>query len=420
MKSHHKGRGVAKVVLIIAVGLFVFTSPLFASGGQESQTGSTTSSAVSPVDPDRGWFSEARQQDPGTRLPGIEPVGLSDGEQLRVVATTNIVGDVVVQVAGELADVATLIPTGQNPHAWEPSPRDMADVERAHLVFINGLGLEEGFEETLENDRNGIMVPVSAGVAVLDRPGESDESRALGQAGRDESDHSDDEADSHADVHGDHGEETDHGEESDHGQESDHTDANNETHSDGHHDHQHGNPHTWFSPLNAMIWVENIRYALSSADPANAEGYRNNAEAYLNALGQLDREMQSRFSSIPEGRRNLVVDHASLGYFARDYGFRILGSVIPNTTDQAEPSSRDIARLVQTIREHDVPAIFIGGTASRGLQNLVDAVAREVGRDLPVLTLLTGSLAASGQAGDTYLEFMKFNTEQIVQGLTGN
>jgi ABC-type Zn uptake system ZnuABC Zn-binding protein ZnuA len=113
-----------------------------------------------------------------------------------------------------------------------------------------------------------------------------------------------------------------------------------------------------------------------------------------------------------------VVDHAALGYFAEEYGFEVVGAVIPSTTDQAEPSAQDIAQLVEQIREEDVQAIFVGGTASRGLRNLVETVADEVGRELPIGELLTGSLAPRGQTGDTYLEFARHNAEVITEALS--
>ena len=100
-------------------------------------------------------------------LPHIEPADLGGGESLQVVASTSIVGDVVRQVAGSAATVNVLMRRGQNPHAYEPTPREMTRVEDAYLVFVNGLDLEEGLMDSIEDVAESYVVPVSAGISVL-------------------------------------------------------------------------------------------------------------------------------------------------------------------------------------------------------------------------------------------------------------
>jgi len=134
-------------------------------------------------------------------------------------------------------------------------------------------------------------------------------------------------------------------------------------------------------------------------------------------LEALDLDIRQQVSQVPRSNRKLVVDHVALTYFAEEYGFEILGEVIPSVSDQAEPSARHIAELAEVIREEGVSAIIIGGTAGRGLRNLVNAVAEEVGKDIQIVEILTGSLASVGGRGDTYLDFVWFNTEQIVSAL---
>jgi ABC-type Zn uptake system ZnuABC Zn-binding protein ZnuA len=307
-------------------------------------------------------------------LPHIDPVDLGAGERLTVVATTSIVGDVVQNIAGDAAEVTVLMARGQNPHAYEPTPRAMARMNDAHVVFVNGLNLEENLMEALKGMDAGYVVPVSAGI----------EPRGGGH-------------------HHDH--------------DDDHDDHDHDHEEDDHH-HAAGDPHFWFAPTNVIVWAENIAEALSEADPRNHEAYEANADAYIAELEAIDREIRAGVAEIPRSRRKLVVDHAALGYFADEYGFEVVGAVIPSTTDQAEPSAQDIAGLVEVIREEDVRAIFVGGTAGRGLRNLVNTVAEEVGRDLPVVELLTGSLAPEGSRGDTYLEFARYNGEAITGALS--
>ncbi len=302
-------------------------------------------------------------------IPHIEPADLAAGESLLVVASTSIVGDVVRRIAGSAATVEVLMPLGQNPHAYEPTPRAIATVEDSYIAFVNGLNLEEALMETIENVAGTYIVPVSAGIAVLEG--------------------------------GDHDDDHDHDHDDDHD-----------------HDHAGGDPHFWFDPTNVIAWAENIAEALSEADPANSSTYETNRDAYIAELEALDLEIRSQIASIPRDRRKLAADHVALGYYADEYGLEIIGEVIPSVSDQAEPSAQHIAELAEVIRVENVPAIVVGGTAGRGLRNLVDAVTEEVGEELAIIEILTGSLAQAGSRGDTYLDFVRFNTEQIVAGLS--
>jgi len=320
-------------------------------------------------------------------MPHIEPAELGAGESLRVVASTSIVGDVVRQVAGSAATVDVLMAVGQNPHAYEPTPRAIANLEDSHIAFVNGLDLEEALMDSIETVAESDVVPVSAGISVL---------------GADDHDHDDHhhESDDHEEEH--------HEEHEEHGHDHEHD-----------HDHAGGDPHFWFDPTNVIIWTENIAEALSEADPSNTAMYEANRDAYIAELEALDLDIRQQVSSIPRNRRKLVVDHVALTYFADEYGFEITGEVIPSVSDQSEPSARHIAQLAEVIREEEVPAIVIGGTASTGLRDLVSAVAEEVGREIEIVEILTGSLAPEGSRGDTYLAFVRFNTEQIVSALGG-
>jgi ABC-type Zn uptake system ZnuABC Zn-binding protein ZnuA len=317
---------------------------------------------------------------------GVEPVDLTDGRLLRVVATTSIVGDVVRNVAGDAADVTVLMAVGQNPHGYTPTPRAIAEIERADLVIVNGFDLEENLVDVVETTARGYVVEASERITPL---GSSDDHGHEVEADDDHGDHDD----------------------------YDHEGEGDDDHADHDHVHAAGDPHVWFDPNNVLSWVDTIEDALSDADPERAPVFAANAEAYRSRLRDLDRMIRRDVETIPTERRKLVLDHASLDYFAFRYGFETIGAVIPATTDQAEPSAREVARLVEQIREEAVPAVFVGGTASRGMRNMVEAVAAEVGRDVRIGTLLTGSLAPSGQPGDTYIGFMEYNVSQIVENL---
>ena len=290
-------------------------------------------------------------------LPRIDPVTL-DGRKLKVVATTSFIGDVLTNIAGSATEITVLMPRGQNPHSWEPSPRNIMAIEDADLIFINGLGLEEELISILGGMNTAPVVPVSVGIEVLERS-EQDE-----------------------------------------------------------HQHDIADPHVWFSPLNVIKWAENIGTAISMADPVNGERYEMAAEAYISELQALDSEIRNILSILDSVDKKLVMDHVSFDYYAREYGFEILGNLVPTMNDQAEPSARDIAALTELVRAENVKAIFVGGTAGRGLKNLASSVAAEAGQNLPVVELLTGSLASEGQRGANYPDFIRYNTEMIVEALS--
>jgi ABC-type Zn uptake system ZnuABC Zn-binding protein ZnuA len=302
---------------------------------------------------------------------------LPAGEVPSVVATTSIAGDVVRQVAGNVAEVTVLLPLGADPHSFEPAPRDIALMTDADAVFINGLGLEEFLGSTLEN--SGIdpdrIISLSEGITTRDT------------------------------AAADHDHEEEHSDE--------HSDGHSEEHADEHsHDHSGADPHVWFSPINIMVWTDNAAAALSALDPANAETYAANAAAYKAQLEELDAFIQEQISSIPEENRELVTDHRAFGYFADRYGLTQIGAVVPAYSTVAEPSARELAALQDTIAEHQVPAIFVGRSVN---PQMAEQIANDSG--IALIPLYTGSLSAADGSAPTYIDMMRYNTERIVEGL---
>ncbi len=320
---------------------------------------------------------EAEEEHSGEMtLPELVPVQLGAGERLNVVATTSLIGDVVSQIGGEQITLASVMGVGQDPHTYEPVPADIALLEQADVIFSNGLDFEEGLVEPLASLADRVpVVPVSAGVDVI------------------EGGH----AHHHHEEHEGEAEEEHEGEE------------------EHHHEHEHaaGDPHTWMDPRNVMIWADNIAYALSALDPAHADVYRANAEAYKAQLEELDSYIAAQVARIPEANRKLVTDHEALGYFARRYGFETLGAVIPNVTTSAEPSAAELAGLVETIRTEQVRAIFVSTSVS---DELARVVAEEVGYEVQILYLYH-ELGEPGSGAETYLGMMRTNIDTIVAGL---
>ena len=304
----------------------------------------------------------------------------ADG-RLKIAATTTFVGETVARVGGEQVELTVLLEPGQNPHAYQPTPQDLARVADARLLFVNGFQLE-GFVDDLvaSAGRSLQVVEVSEGIDPLLVSGDGH-------------DHEHEEEAEH-----DHDEETGH----DHQEEAGHEKKGSEFGQD---------PHVWFDPNNVILWVDNVADALAEADPAHAEDYQQNAEAYRQELLALDSWIRETVAEIPSEDRKLVTDHTAFGYFVEEYGFQQVGAVTPAPTTEAETSGKQLAELIDLIRSEEVKAIFVGMDFD---PTLSERVAEDTGVEL--VPLYFGSLTQGGNA-DTYLEFMRYNVEAIVEAL---
>ena len=298
---------------------------------------------------------------------GLKAEQPSSAGRLRVVATTTIVADVVLQVGADRVDLGVLLPVGSDPHSFEPTPQEIAKVAAAEVVFANGGGLEEFLANLIESAGAQDRVHyVSDGVNFLETG------------------------------------------ESDHGSEADGTQEQAaET------GHQHGvDPHTWTDPNNVRVWVQNIENTLTELDPANAEAYQANAEAYLAELEQLDAWIREQVSQVPAADRKIVSDHGIFGYYAQAYGFEQVGTLIPGYSTLAEPSAQELAKIEDAIRDVQVKAIYVGKSVN---PSLAARVAADTG--IQLIYIYTGSLSEPGGEAGTYLDYMRYNTNAFVEPL---
>src|SRR5205807_69516 len=152
-------------------------------------------------------------------------------------------------------------------------------------------------------------------------------------------------------------------------------------------------PHAWQSIGNAKIYVANIRTALSAADPASAERFRVNAEAYLAKLDALDREVRDAVAKLPPARRKVISTHNAFGYFAAAYGIEFIAPLGVST--ESEPSARDIAKIITQVRQAKIPAVFLENiTDPRLMGRILAETGARVGG-----TLYSDSL--TGEKGDS-------------------
>lgn len=225
----------------------------------------------------------------------------ADDGKVQVVTTVAPITNIVQNVGGELVDVTGIVPEGTNSHTFEPAPSDAAALAEADVVFINGMHLEEPTRELAEaNVRDGVPI-VSLGERTI-TPDEYIYDFSFPKASGDP------------------------------------------------------NPHLWTDPLYAQRYAQIVKNTLSELDPGSAELYEENDLAFAERIDELDRDVRKVTETVPPENRVLLTYHDSFPYFAREYGWTIIGAIQP--ADFAEPTAQEVARLIDQIRAQHVPAIF--------------------------------------------------------------
>ncbi|MDX6644492.1 MAG: hypothetical protein QOK40_219, partial [Miltoncostaeaceae bacterium] len=174
-------------------------------------------------------------------------------------------------------------------------------------------------------------------------------------------------------------------------------------------------PHWWHDPVNAEAAVRRVRDALAAAAPEGRAAFEHNAARYLGRLRALDRAIAGCFARVPSGQRKLVTDHDAFGYFARRYGIRVIGAVIPSQTTQAQASAGDVARLTALIRREGVRAVFPESSVN---PKLAQAIAGQTGASAGY-TLYGDTLGPAGSDGASYLQMEAANADAMVRGFSG-
>jgi len=295
-----------------------------------------------------------------------------------VVVTTTILGDITANVAGDGARIEVLMPLGANPHAYEPSAQQAALMRDAALIVTNGIELEEGLLDVIgEVESEGI--PVLAVGELLDpQP-------VVALAGHEEEGH----------------EEEGHEEEG---------------HEEEGHDHDHAgglDPHVWMDPVRMEQAASLIGAELADL---GIEGSIERADEYVAELAGLSTYIEEQIATIPAADRKIVTNHLAYNYYAERYDMTLLGTVIPALTTEAETSAAEFAALVELMEHEGVSVIFSSTTES---VELAEAVAAEVGYEVQVVKLYTGSLGEAGSGADTYIGMMRTSTDLIVEALAG-
>jgi zinc/manganese transport system substrate-binding protein len=270
--------------------------------------------------------------------------------KLRVVATFSVLGEFVATVGDTNVEVTTLVGPDGDAHTFDPTPADAAKLAAADVIVENGAGFEGWLDKLVTSSGTKAKRVVATGGMTL--------------------------------IKADGGHETD--------------------------------PHVWHSVPNAMHMVEKVRDGLSAADPARAPDYKANAVVLLNKLKTLDGWVEGEVKKLPAERRKLVTSHDTFAYFAKRYGFTVVGTAIPSvSTAAADPSPAEFAKLASAIKTAGVPAIFAEVSHN---PKLIERLAKEAGVKVAP-PLFTDALGAKGSGGDTYEAMMHKNVDTIVAAL---
>lgn len=304
---------------------------------------------------------------PGCAVTSEEPIDQSiqtkaDKSGMKIYASFYPMYFLASEIAGDKAEVVSMVPAGAEPHDWEPTPKTIIELNEADILVYNGAGMEVWIDKILPNiDKNRTkIIDASVGIELL----ESEE----------------------------------HGEE--------------EEHEDEEHEHEHGryDPHIWVSPLRAMQQAQTIYEALMEIDPANSEYYESNFNELTAKLTKLDKDIRDASKFFKSNV--IVVSHEAFGYFASDYGFNQVA--IRGVNPQEEPSPSKMAELVRECREEDVKYIFFEKLTS---PKLSETLAREVGAETLVLNDAAGLSEEDIKSGKDYVTVMYENLENLKKAL---
>lgn len=276
------------------------------------------------------------------------PAFAQASKPLRVVTTFTVIQDMAQNVAGTAAVVESITKPGAEIHDYQPTPLDVVKVQSADLVLWNGLNLERWFEKFFDNVKNVPSAVVTEGVMPMGIRGGPYEGKP--------------------------------------------------------------NPHAWMSAANALIYVENIRKALTKADPAHADIYARNAAAYAEQIRATVAPLKVRLAKVPEGQRWLVTSEGAFSYLIRDFGWREAYLWPINADEQGSP--QQVRRLIDVMRKHKIPVVFSESTVS-------DKPARQVAGETGARyggVLYVDSLSAKSGAVPTYLKLLEVTVQTIANG----
>ncbi|MDY7005133.1 MAG: metal ABC transporter substrate-binding protein [Cyanobacteriota bacterium] len=267
----------------------------------------------------------------------------------KVLTTFTVLADMAQNVAGDKLVVESITRIGSEIHGYEPTPSDLVKAQNADLLLYNGMNLERWFEQFLGNLEDVPAVILTEGIEPIPIA------------------------------------------------EGPYTDQ--------------PNPHTWMSPKNALIYVENIRKAFVELDPENAETYNTNAATYSEKLKEIDRQLRNDLAKVPENQRILVTCEGAFSYLTRDYDMKEIYMWPINAEQQFTP--KQVQSVIEEVKANDVPTIFCESTVSNeGQKQVAKTTGARFGGNLYV-----DSLSTEEGPVPTFLDLLEYDVRTITNGL---
>jgi ABC-type Zn uptake system ZnuABC Zn-binding protein ZnuA len=288
------------------------------------------------------------------------PQSAASGDgRLRVVSTVAPITNIVANIAGDRARISGVVPEGTNSHTYDPPPQVSQLMEDADVVFVNGLQLEEPTFELAEQNAPEDAAIVKIGDKVLP--------------------------------------------------EEDYLYDFSFPEEDG-----KPNPHLWTDPTYAIRYAEVIRDTLVEQDPDGKAEYERNHDAFVAKAQALSDALEADQATIPDGKKQLLTYHDAYAYFAKTYDWEVIGAVQPSNFEDPQP--KEIARIIDQVRERDVPVIF-------GSEVFPSAVLEQIAAETGARyedTLRDDDLP--GEPGDpehSWMGLMRYDYVTMIEGLGG-
>ena len=328
---------------------------LTACGANTVSTAAPTSAPIANASTSTSQLTSAPASEPeATSAPILAATAASPtssaSTQIKVVTTMSILADMVKQVGGDRVTAQNIIPIGAGPEDYQPTPQDAQTIAQPDIVFFNGHGLEEWLDDLFKSagKQGQPQIAVSEDLQAVD----------VGSA-----------------------------------------------------DFKEGNPHFWMDATYGAKYVEKIRDGLIQIDPAGKEAYMQRADAYSKELLALNDQLKQQAATLPADARKMVTNHDAFPYFAKEYGFTIVGNVLGNP--EAEPSAGEFAQLVKKIKDEHVKAVF---SESQFSPKLTKSIADEAGVQV-VSNLYTDTLGDDASGVTSYADMLRYDMKTIVDAL---
>jgi ABC-type Zn uptake system ZnuABC Zn-binding protein ZnuA len=299
----------------------------------------------------------------GRNKAGGEGTALTAGggaARLRVVTTVAPITSIAASVIGDRAEITGLVPEGTNSHTFEPSPSAAVVLSKADVIFVNGLKLEDPTKELAETNLKQGAEIVELGSQTVDKAHYIYDFSFPKEGGK-------------------------------------------------------PNPHLWTDPPMAKRYAEVIAKTVARRDAANADVYRTNYSTFAAKVDELSTAVRTATATVPAANRKLLTYHDGYAYFARDYGWTVIGAIQPSSFD--EPSPKEVAALIEQIKAESVPAIF-------GSEVFPSPVLEQIGRETGVRyvdALRDDDLPGKpGATEHSWLGLMRFDYVTMVRSLGGD